>query len=125
MTKKAAASGLGELVLVDDAVELRLLGGAWPLRPRQPPAPAPVIESLEVFLESPSPLRLLRDLRIELDLERMSSPRSNIADRERPKGDFPDFSIVLQLVDSRLNIADRERPKGDFPDFSIVLIAAE
>ena len=90
-TKKAAASGLGEFVLVEDAEELRLLGGAWPR-----PPPQPKIEPPEVFLESPSPLRRLL-LLTELDLERMSVPRSNMAERERPKGDFS-FSISAAIV---------------------------
>ena len=74
---------LGELVLVEDAEDI-----------------AEAAEAAEVFLESPPPpLRRLRLwlLRTEFDLERISSPRSNMADSERPKGDFS-FSVVSASI---------------------------
>ena len=83
--RKPAASGLGELVRVEEAEDT-----------------AEAAEAAEVFLPAVSrsvsswPLRRRRLLRTELDLERMRSPRSNMAESERPKVDFP-FSISATI----------------------------
>ena len=83
--RKPAASGLGELVRVEEAEDT-----------------AEAAEAAEVFLPALSrsvsswPLRRRRLLRTELDLERMRSPRSNMAESERPKVDFP-FSISATI----------------------------
>ena len=86
--RKPAASGLGELVRVEEADDTA--------------DAAEAAEAAEVFLPAVSrsvsswPLRRRRLLRTELDLERMRSPRSNMAESERPKVDFP-FSISATI----------------------------